>query len=237
MQIVASGAEKYSWSPATGLNDPAISSPLASPNTSTVYKVVGSDSKGCFTSSALIAVKVYPVPVVTVGLDVTLNIGKSTEIIPQISPDVTGVLWSPSSGIIQRNYPGITVKPIETTEYTILVKNEGGCFASDKLSVYVMCDNTNVFVPNTFSPNGDGVNDVFYPRGSGVVNVKNFIIFNRWGEVVFQKANFNANNSSEGWDGSYKGKKVSPDVFVYTLEVVCANNQSLFFKGNVALIK
>lgn len=112
-----------------------------------------------------------------------------------------------------------------------------GCRARDKISIYVLCDNTNVFVPNTFSPNGDGVNDVFYPRGNGVFAVKSLHIFNRWGEAVFQNANFNANNASAGWDGTYKGKKLSPDVFVYALEVVCSNNQSMVFKGNVALIK
>ena len=237
VQLTATGAERYSWSPATGLNNPVISSPLASPGATTVYKVTGSDTKGCFSSTASIPVKVYPVPVVTAGLDVTLNVGKSTDIMPKISGDVTAILWSPSSGIIARNYPGITVKPTETTEYTILVKNDGGCFASDKVSVYVTCENGNVFVPNTFSPNGDGVNDIFYPRGNGVINVKNLTVFNRWGEIVFQKANFNANNSSVGWDGTYKGKKLAPDVFVYALEVVCTNNQSLVFKGNVALIK
>ncbi|MDQ6761802.1 MAG: PKD domain-containing protein, partial [Bacteroidota bacterium] len=237
VQLLATGAERYTWTPATGLNNAATASPMASPDTTTIYKVTGSDSKGCFNSTAYIPVSVYPVPVVTAGLNVTLNAGKSSDITPKISGDVTGVLWSPSAGIISRHYPGITVKPAETTEYTILVKNEGGCFASDKVSVYVMCDNANVFVPNTFSPNGDGVNDVFYPRGSGVINVKNFTVFNRWGEVVYQRANFTANNASAGWDGTFKGKKLPPDVFVYALEVVCINNQSLVFKGNVALIK
>ncbi len=237
VQLIATGAEKYTWTPAIGLNNPAISSPMASPDTTTIYKVTGSDSKNCFSSTAYIPVRVYPVPIVTAGLDVTLNAGKTTGITPKISGDVTGVLWSPSTGIIGRNYPGITVKPAETTEYTILVKNEGGCFASDKVSVYVMCDNANVFVPNTFSPNGDGVNDIFYPRGSGVINVKNFTVFNRWGEVVYQRANFTANNASAGWDGTFKGRKLPPDVFVYALEVVCINNESLMFKGNVALIK
>ncbi len=110
-------------------------------------------------------------------------------------------------------------------------------FARDKMTVFVTCDNTNVFVPNTFSPNGDGVNDIFYPRGSGVFRVKNLLVFNRWGEVVFEKGNFNANDASSGWDGTYRGKKLAPDVFVYSLEVLCSNNQSLVFKGNVALIK
>ena len=236
-KLLARGAEVYNWSPAKDLDDSRIASPVATPQATTNYKVVGSDTKGCFTSSAFVPVKVYPMPVVTAGLDQTVNVGKSLDIVPQISPDVIGVNWSPSTGIIARNYPGITVKPAQSTEYTILVKNEGGCFAEDKIAVYVMCDNSNVFVPNTFSPNGDGVNDVFYPRGNGVFNIKNLVVFNRWGEVVFEKANFHANDALAGWNGTYKGRKLSPDVFVYTLEVLCSNNQSLVFKGNVALVK
>ena len=237
VQLSASGAETYSWSPSASLNNPGIASPVASPGTTTIYKVIGSDTKGCFTSTGFIPVKVYPLPVVTAGVDKTINVGQSFDIIPHISADVTGLIWSPSTGIIARNYPGITVKPVESTEYTVEVKNEGGCRARDKISIYVLCDNTNVFVPNTFSPNGDGANDVFYPRGSGVFAIRSLRIFNRWGEVVFEKANFNANDASAGWDGTFKGKKLSPDVFVYALEVVCSNNQTLVFKGNVALIK
>ena len=100
-----------------------------------------------------------------------------------------------------------------------------------------MCNNVNVFVPNTFSPNGDGANDIFYPRGSGIFKILNLKVFNRWGEVVFEKSNFNSNEASSGWDGTYKGKKLSPDVFVYILQVVCENNSTLTFNGNIALIK
>ena len=237
VQLSASGAERYSWSPATGLNNPGIASPTASPGTTIVYKVTGSDTKGCFTSTADIPVTVYPIPEVNLGPDQTINVTKSFEIIPKFSPDVTGVTWSPTTGIISSNYPAVTVKPAQTTEYTIEVTNEGKCVARDRISIFVMCDNTNVFVPNTFSPNGDGANDIFYPRGTGVFKIKNMRIFNRWGEVVFEKSYFSANDALVGWDGTYKGQKLSPDVFVYTLEVVCANDQSLIFKGNVALIK
>ncbi|MEO8413668.1 MAG: PKD domain-containing protein [Ginsengibacter sp.] len=237
VQLVASGAEVYSWSPSIGLNNTSIASPIASPGSTTIYKVTGSDTKGCFTSKASIPIKVFPVPVVTVGVDKTINVGQFLTITPEISTDVTNISWTPSTGIIARDYPGITVKPQQSIEYTIEVSNAGGCKALDRISVYVTCDNTNVFMPNTFSPNGDGINDIFYPRGSGVFAVKNLRIFNRWGEVIFERANFNANDASRGWDGTYKGNKLSPDSFVFMLEVVCSNNQSLVFKGNVALIR
>jgi gliding motility-associated-like protein len=236
VQLNASGTEVYNWYPSAGLNNSSISSPVASPATTTVYQVIGSDSKGCFKDTGYIPVKVFPIPVVNAGSDKTINVGQQFEIIPQISKDVTDVTWTPTSGIISNNYPAIIVKPTESIEYTIDVKNAGGCRARDKISIYVLCNNANIFVPNTFSPNGDGENDIFYPRGNGVFQIKNLRVFNRWGEIVFEKSNFNANDASSGWDGTYKGRKLSADVFVYTLEVVCENNTNLVFKGNIALI-
>ena len=94
-----------------------------------------------------------------------------------------------------------------------------------------------VFIPNTFTPNGDGQNDYFFPRGKGIDRMSSFRIFNRWGEVVYEKANFNANDASSGWDGTFKGKKLNPDVFVYTIDIMCENNTILNYKGNIALIR
>ena len=140
-------------------------------------RLLGQIQKDVLPQPALFLLRYIQLPVVTAGVDKTINVGQSFDIIPHISTDVTGLMWSPSTGIIARNYPGITVKPVESTEYTVEVKNEGGCRARDKISIYVLCDNTNVFVPNTFSPNGDGANDVFYPRGSGVFTVKKLTHF------------------------------------------------------------
>lgn len=237
VQLHADGAEQYSWTPQTGLNNPLIASPKASPSSSTVYQVIGADSVGCFKDTGYIPIKVYPMPVVNAGDDKTINVGRQIEIVPQISDDVTSVVWTPSIGVVANNYPGITVKPVQSLDYNVEVKNDGGCTARDKVSVYVLCNNANIFVPNTFSPNGDGNNDMFYPRGSGVFKITNFKVFSRWGEVVFQKSYFNANDASVGWDGTYKGRKLPADVFVYVLEVVCDNNSSLVFKGNIALIR
>ena len=237
VQLSATGAEVYSWSPANSLNNANIATPVAAPSSTTFYTVTGSDTKKCFTSTAKVPVMVYPVPTVNAGADKTIDVGQSLQIVPKLSDDITHFIWTPSSGIVARDSASITVKPDQSIEYTIQVSNDGHCSALDRITVYVMCDNTNVFMPNTFSPNGDGVNDIFYPRGSGVFNVKSLHIFNRWGQVVFERANFSANDASFGWDGTFNGKKLEPDVFVYTLEVLCANNQSLVFKGNVALIK
>ncbi|HXS54477.1 MAG TPA: PKD domain-containing protein [Hanamia sp.] len=237
VQLHASGTDRYSWSPATGLNRTNVSSPVASPKSSTIYQVIGSDSKGCFRDTAYVPVRVYPIPVVNAGEDKTINVGQQIQISPTVSSDVTNITWTPSTAIVSRDNQSITVAPTQSIEYTIEASNAGGCRAQDRVSVFVLCNNANVFVPNTFSPNGDGMNDVFYPRGSGVFKILNLKVFNRWGQIVYDRSNINANDASQGWDGTYKGNVLSPDVFVYVLQVVCENNSILTFKGNIALLK
>ena len=237
IMLSANGADRYAWIPGTGLNNPAIHNPVATPDHSTTYQVVGSDVYGCFKDTGYITVNVYPIPVVTAGTDRTINVGQSVTITPVVSPDVTSAAWSPPTGIVSYNFPSIVAKPTVTTEYHIQVANAGHCIAKDKITIYVICNDANVFIPNTFSPNGDGVNDIFYIRGSGVFRIKMLRIFNRWGEVVYEGSNINPNDPITGWDGTFKGKKLTPDVFVYTAEVVCENNSTLTYKGNVTLIK
>jgi gliding motility-associated-like protein len=232
----AQGTFSYAWTPATGLSNATSATPLATPTTTTVYRVVATDDRGCFTDTALVPITVYPIPTVNAGNDVTINVGQTTDLVPVLSPDVTNVVWTPTAGIFRTNYPSITVKPPQTTEYTVEVSNPGGCRATDRVTVFVICNGVNVFIPNTFSPNGDGANDVFYPRGSGLFRIKTLRIFNRWGEVVFEKNDFNPNDVTSGWNGTYKGVKLNPDVYVYTAEVVCDNSTILVLKGNVALI-
>ena len=92
-------------------------------------------------------------------------------------------------------------------------------------------------MPNTFSPNGSGQNDVFYPRGRGLYTIKNLRIFNRWGEMIFERLGFQANDASMGWDGKHKGKPAPSDVYVYTIEVICTTGQTMVYAGNVMLLR
>lgn len=236
-KLFASGANHYVWSPSAGLNNPLLANPVATPDTTTTYTVVGKDDKNCYTDTGHVFIKVYPIPVVNAGNDQIMNVGKSLDLTPVISNDVTEVLWSPTTGIFRNSYPGITIKPVTNTEYTVKVSNPGGCTAEDKVNIIVTCDGSNIFMPNTFSPNGDGANDLFYPRGSGLFKIKNLKIFNRWGQIVFEKSSFNANDPAAGWDGTFKGAKLNAEVFVYMIDIICDNNSILNYKGNVALIQ
>ncbi|UEG51228.1 PKD domain-containing protein [Ferruginibacter lapsinanis] len=236
-RLEANGADNYEWSPAYGLSCTNTANPTAKPDSSITYRVIGSDETGCFKDTGYIKLTVYPMPTVEAGENKTVVVGQSVTIQPKISSDVTQVTWTPQTNVISssNDLPALTVKPKETSQYTVEVKNRGGCKATDNVTVFVICNGTNVFMPNLFTPNRDGVNDIFYPRGTGLYKIKNLRIFSRWGETIFEKNNFNSNDASYGWDGTFKGQKLNSETFVYTIQIVCDNNEVLDLNGTVFL--
>ena len=120
--------------------------------------------------------------------------------------------------------------------FTLSVENSFGCRAVDSIFLTAFCKKAEVFVPNAFTPDGDGLNDVLMIRGSGIT-VKSFRVFNRWGEAIFEKLNFTPNDPKYGWDGKRRGVAATPDVYVYTAEVVCDNGAVYTYKGNTTILK
>ncbi len=101
------------------------------------------------------------------------------------------------------------------------------------------CDcSKNLFIPNTFTPNGDGENDVFYPRANiDIQKITSFKIFNRWGTLIFDRTNIAPNDVFNAWDGTYKDQLQRPEVFVWTVDAVCSNGQIINKKGSVTVIR
>jgi gliding motility-associated-like protein len=238
-QLFATGGAIYSWSPSGGLNNPNIPNPIANPTSTTNYTVTARDDKNCFTFSRVVPITVYPRPVVNAGADIFTTAGTPQIIGATYSADVNKIRWIPDVFLNCNNCPQPTVTPLNSIKYRVEVENAGGCRSRDDVNVFVICEKENLYMPNTFSPNADGNNDVFYPRGTGIVRIKSFRIFNRWGQLMFERYNFLPNEATSGWDGTFKGTKLSPDVFVYTLEAYCSNEEGGIFKfnGNVTIIK
>jgi gliding motility-associated-like protein len=115
--------------------------------------------------------------------------------------------------------------------------DDNGCVATDLLTVFVNHPDE-VFIPNAFSPNNDGINDVLMVfAGEDVAVIKSFLVFNRWGETVFDVYNFPPNDPAFGWDGDYRSKRYNNAVFVYMAEVEFIDGTVKLFKGDVAIIK
>ena len=233
----ATGADRYTWYPSTGLDNAGSGKTKARPMVTTLYTVVGRDSDNCFADSAKVLIKVNPLPSVEAGSDVTASAGTAVQLRAAASSDVTSWQWMPTQGLNCATCPEPVASPRTSTKYNVVVRNAGGCSGSDDVTVSVVCNGGNLFIPNTFSPNGDGSNERFYPRGTGIHLIKSLRVFNRWGEVVFERLNFNANDAAAGWDGTFKGARLSPDVYIYSCEVVCINNEVIPFKGDITLLR
>lgn len=237
--LPVSGGEVYEWSPSTGLSSNNEASPTAQPQTTTTYKVIAKDSRNCSADTGFITVQVNALPQIDAGTDKSLNRGSAIELIPTVSQDVTEVIWTPTGSIFRNAGNGISVKPLSTTEYTATAKNAAGCIAKDKITVVVTdaVAESDIFIPNTFSPNGDGANDIFYPRSTGSIKINRMKIMNRNGTAVFEKYNFFTNDVSSAWDGTYKGTTMQSDVYIYAIEITGADGKAKVISGNVSLMR
>lgn len=235
--LAASGAYRYVWSPPAGLNRTDIANPRATPSATTLYSVVGYDEHNCFTDTSFVRITVGPWPTVNIGPDLTLSTGSTVQLNPvtQNGPIVNWT-WTPSAGLSCTNCPTPTLTVRDNSYYVLSVMNNYGCITNDTIFIFSFCKNAQVFIPNAFTPDGDGLNDVLMVRGKGVF-VKTFRIFSRWGELVFEKTNFNPNDLQYAWDGKIRGIPATPDVFVYTAEVICDNGVTYTYKGNTTLLK
>ncbi|MGZ5245743.1 MAG: T9SS type B sorting domain-containing protein [Flavitalea sp.] len=178
-----------------------------------------------------------PPPTITFGDNPVIASGRSVPIPVTYSGDIVDYRWVPPGSLTCDRCPYPSSRASQTTTYSLTVTDRLGCTATDTITVFVVCQGRNLFLPTTFSPNGSGANDIFYPKGIGLFSIKSFRIFNRWGEMVFERTNFAPNQSSMGWDGRYKGKDMISDVYVYSIEIVCSNGETFLDKGDVMLLR
>jgi gliding motility-associated-like protein len=237
-RLMASGAANYQWSPSSFLNNTNTSNPISTPPVTTQYQVIGYDGYNCFSDTAIVIVDVGTYPEVKLGPDLLLATGTLQPLPAQlINGPVKSWKWSPSTNLSCSacQEPVATVK--QDIQYIVRVESFHGCVATDTINIKAFCESSQVYLANAFTPDGDGINDVFFVQAKGVVRVRHFRVYNRWGEIVFEKAGFTPNDPAFGWDGRIRGTLASPDVFVYTAEVICENGTTFLFKGNVSLLK
>ncbi|MDX9750717.1 MAG: gliding motility-associated C-terminal domain-containing protein [Flavobacteriales bacterium] len=147
--------------------------------------------------------------------------------------DAPVIAWAPPGAVSNPASPHPTATVHATTTFTVTA-SDGICTAQASVSVTVhelVCGEPDVFVPNSFTPNGDGMNDVLLVRGRHITELE-FMVFDRWGGKVFE-----TREQGAGWDGTVNGQDVDPGVFVYHLSVRCADGQDHFTKGNVTVIR
>ncbi len=207
-----------------------------------VYNLTVLDVNGCETTLTL---DINEPPQVAVDLiaylegDNIIHLGDSAQLeaIISIPPDsLDNIVWEPDSLLSCKGCLDPVATPIQTTTFTVTIESNG-CSDSDDLTIFVRKDKF-LYVPNAFSPNGDGVNDVFkLYSGSQVERIEEFKVFDRWGATVYIYNDFAPNDPAAGWDGTFRGKQLDPAVFTWFAKVRFIDGTTELFEGDVTLMK
>jgi PKD repeat protein len=188
VSLSVTGASTYQWiGNVQGLSAINSGTITAKPSASTTYNVVGFDAEGCFTDTAVINITVNKRPSVNAGPDWELQPGTPYQLQPTASADVVKWLWTPPDFLSCTQCAAPLSNPKRTTQYIVTVSNAFNCSASDTVVMKILCSTAQVFIPNSFTPNNDGLNDIFKVLGNGASLIKAFRIYDRWGSLVFER--------------------------------------------------
>ncbi len=226
----ASGGSIYNWTPAVFLTNPKIADPVSFPDESVRYIVQVNDILGCPKPA-------YDTVVVLVEKLVADAGPRDTSIVINQPLQLNGsgaqfYSWSPPTGL---NNPTIS-NPVallsKDQQYVLTVESAAGCIARDTINITVYQVKPDLYVPNAFTPNADGKNDLFRPIPIGMRSLNYFKVYNRLGQLVFS-----TNRQKDGWDGTFNGQPQDPGVFVWMAEGVDYLGKTIFKKGSVTLIR
>ncbi len=223
----------FQWIPSTYLSSSTIRNPmLNAPAGDYTYTVIIRSST-CEADTETVRITFEPTPTVEAGDDQLVAEGTTVQLWAS-SPEQVSYTWLQVADPLscydcRRPYVTATKEQI----IPVVVATNHGCTdtAFVKLRV-VSCDEKMIFVPNTFTPNNDDLNDRLFVRGGGLRSLEYFRVFDRWGRMVWQ-----TNSINEGWDGTVNGKKSDLATYVYLLKGECSSGAEVQKSGNVTLVR
>jgi gliding motility-associated-like protein len=239
VQLKASGADFYRWSPASLLNNANIANPIATVPADTVFTV----SLGMVNLSGDTCSRSLSTRVMISRIDSNLfNVLASPDTIfsgdtTQLSQSILGAVkyaWTPSDNLSNANSMFSYATPTSDTWYLASATDSLGCSVSKKVFVKVLsnaCDEPFIFIPNSFTPNDDIKNDVLLVNGN-YIDKLTFRIYDRWGKLIFESL-----DKHKGWDGRIKEVAADAGVYGYYVEATCMDGKTFFKKGNITLIR
>ncbi len=230
-QLNASGGSIYSWSPAAFLTATNIPNPQSvKPSDNVRYIVTVRDVLGCpkpvkdtiILSVAKIKANAGPRDT-SVVIDQPLQLNASGS---------TNYAWTPITWLSNPLISNPVALPQNDIEYVVRVSNNFGCFDTDSIRVHVFKVKPDLFVPNAFTPNGDGSNDIFRPIPIGMKSLDIFRVYNRWGQMLYS-----GTGNGSGWDGRFAGRPQETATYVWYAEGIDYTDKKIKRKGTVILIR
>lgn len=211
LTLQATGAVSYLWSPSTGLSSPDVQDPVARPIDSTRYVVTIKDQNGCSATDS-VRINVSKKPLAFAGDEIQVFQGQSASLQGVAKGTNTQFQWSPLTYMTNSATLTPTVTPPDTITYRLSVVSNNGCgFSESKVFIRVY---QKVVVPNAFSPNGDGINDVWNIEKIQTYNNCVVTVFNRYGQVVFKSTGY-----TKKWDGRFNFNPLPFGTYYYTIDL------------------
>lgn len=203
------------------------------------YNVTVKDANNCLWRTP-VTIPTPPRFIITAMPDATINLGEKIQLYatPQSNQGNITTSWiSPYDTTLScKKCPNPTASPMYTIIYGIVATDSMGCKATDSVKISVVKPR-NIYVPTGFSPNTDGVNDVLMVHGRAGSIVRSFRIYDRWGELVYEARDFNVNDKTIGWDGTFKGEIMNAGVYVWYIDAEYADGEKETLKGNTTIIR
>jgi len=223
--LTASGGVSYAWSPGSSLSDSTSANPIASPTDTTTYKVIVTNASGC-QDSAKVTVNILKAPIAKPGPNHVIFAGQSVQLNGK-AQYAGQVFWTPAAGLSDPNILNPIASPAKDTRYTLHALSANNC-GSDTASIFIRVYQQ-IVIPNTFSPNGDGKNDVWDIDALITYPDCEMLVFNRYGEEMFRSTGY-----AKPWDGTYQGKPVPTGAYYYVLDL---KNNKPKISGYVMVIR
>jgi gliding motility-associated-like protein len=205
---------------------------------------------GCTGNATKFDITVNPLPNVDLGPDIKVKEGVSVILSATTTPDVISYNWTPAERLNCSDCPNPLFSSardslfsigLDSLTYRLDVTSSNGCTRNDLMIVrieYTPCNKEKIFIPNIFTPNNDGLNDIFYIQGTGYGKVKKLTIFDRWGSNVFEKTNFVINDRNGGWNGRSKNQQaLGTGTYIYYAIVECNEGNLITLKGSLTLLR
>jgi gliding motility-associated-like protein len=222
----APGAASYSWSPATGLSDPNSANPVASPQQTTVYTVTVVGANDC-SNTEQVEVKVVDPPVANAGKDKKIFEGQSVTLDGSATGEILSYEWTPADHLSDPHSATPTANPIDDITYTLTVTSLNSCF-TDQDEVFVRVYKK-IVIPNTFTPNNDGTNDIWNIEALETYAQSTITIYNKSGQQVYYNIGY-----AKPWNGNFKGKQLPAGTYYYVIDL---KNGAPMLSGWVLLVR
>ncbi|HMC99096.1 MAG TPA: PKD domain-containing protein, partial [Ferruginibacter sp.] len=202
----------YLWSPSTYLSNPNIINPVASPPSTFIYNLLVKETRCGYDSNFNVVVTVNPLPVINAGKSNDLDCSRRSATLHASGGNQ--YLWTPSNSLNDNTSPNPIATPLTTTLYYVKVTTDKGCVGDDSVTVFNKSGlNIVDYMPNAFTPDRNGLNDCFGLKYTAGIRDFQFMIYDRWGEVIFM-----TNVPTMCWDGTYKGKPSLAGTYVYYMK-------------------